>query len=101
MNKTMANLRRVLKANGPGHSVEDLHAMGMGNQTRQALEVLLRRGEVTRFGKYWWLKIREPKNYPKPTPPPPAQPLKVALQRAGIQEEKGHIVKRTPRRKAS
>ena len=97
--KAIALLRKVLKVHGPGHNLDDLRALGFMEGTRDLLLEMLRRGEVTRFGAYWWLKVKAPKSYPKQAPPPPAQPLKVALQQAGIQQEKGHIVKRVPRKK--
>lgn len=93
-----AQLRKVLRTTGPGHSLEDLHELGFPDGTRAHLEELQRRGEATRFGKYWWLKVKEPKTYPKPEPPPPPQPIRAALATAGIREERGHAIKRTPRK---
>lgn len=95
------DLRTTLRANGAGHTIEDLRALGFGEGVRADLEALMKRGEATRFGKYYWLKVRVPKSYPKQAPPPPAQPLKAALSVAGIQAEQGRVVIRTPRRKAS
>lgn len=96
----LAELRQVLRTNGPGHSLEELHTLGFKEGVRAALEILIKRGEATRYGKYYWLKTREPKSYPKQAPPPPARPIHSALRQAGITEENGRIVKRTPRRKA-
>lgn len=101
MRNDLDALRKVLKTHGPGHNLEDLRALGFLDGTRDLLLEMLRRGEATRYGAYWWLKVKAPKVYPKQPPPPPAQPLKTALQQVGIQEEKGHAIKRTPRRKAS
>lgn len=101
MREDLDALRKVLKAHGSGHNLDQLHALGFGPNTRDLLDTLARRGEATRYGKYWWLKVKAPKSYPKLPPTPLAKPLKVALRQVGIQEEKGHIVKRAPRRKAS
>ncbi len=94
-------LRNTLKTGGPGHNLEQLHALGLGPDVRIHLLELQRRGEAARVGAYWWLKVREPRSYPKPAPPPPAKPIKAALAHAGIQEESGHAVRRIPRRKVS
>jgi hypothetical protein len=96
---TLHRLRQVLKAHGPGHTVDDLKRMGFSAAVRDLLTDLQRRGEATRFGAYWWLKVREPKSFPKQPPPPRPHPIETALNQAGIQEENGHIVKRIPRRK--
>lgn len=92
-------LRKVLRATGPGHTVEALHAAGFGEGLRTALEALMKRGEVSRYGKYYWLRTKEPKTYPKQAPPPPVHPIKTALNCVGIQSEGGRVVKRTPRGK--
>lgn len=96
----LAELRKVLRTTGPGHTVDDLYALGFPKGVRASLEILMKRGEATRYGKYYWLKVREPKSYPKQAPPPPAHPIETALNQAGITEERGRIVKRTPRRKS-
>ena len=98
---TSLDLRKTLRASGPGHTIEDLHNLGFGDGVRADLEALMKRGEATRYGKYYWLKVRVPKSYPKQAPPPPAQPIKAALSVAGIHAEQGRVVIRTPRRKAS
>lgn len=95
----LAQLRKVLRTTGPGHTIQDLKDMGFPDGIRAHLEDLQRRGEVTRFGKYWWLRVKEPKSYPKPEPPPQPQPIRAALATAGIQEERGHAIKRTPRKR--
>lgn len=94
-------LRKTLRTTGPGHNLDKLRELGFGPGVRAILLDLAQRGEATRVGAFWWLRVKEPKSYPKQPQPPPAQPLKVALGKAGIQEEKGHAVRRTPRRKAS
>lgn len=95
----LTQLRKVLRATGSGHTVEDLKLLGFPDGIRAHLEDLQRRGEATRFGKYWWLRIKEPKTYHKPAPPPPPQPIKAALSIVGIHEEAGRIIKRTPRKR--
>lgn len=100
MKERLEQLRKILRATGPGHSIENLKNLGLFEDGDfNALQTLITRGDVVRIGKYYWLKTHAPKRYPKPPAPPPAQPIKQALTRVGIQEENGRIVKRTPRGK--
>jgi hypothetical protein len=52
-------LRKTLRATGPGHSVDRLHTLGFKDGVCEALDILVRRLEVTRIGKYYWLNAQE------------------------------------------